>query len=108
MSYDIWMEMDTGGEEPAQVDEVGNYTCNCSPMFRKALGGISLSELDGRAGGEVAEQVSTGVKAMIDDPATYEAMNPTNGWGDYESALDYLKRLALACRRHPKARIRVC
>lgn len=107
MSYDISMEIDTGGSEPAEVCDVGNYTYNCGPMFFEALG-VSLSSMDGRIAGEVADQLSLGVKNMIDDPAKYRAMNPENGWGDYEGALEYLLGIAKACREHPKATIRVC
>ncbi len=106
MSYDIHLEIDTGGPDPGQVCDVGNHTWNCSPMFVKAIG-ESLTDLDGRVAGEVAEQLCLGVKAMLDDPGGYEALNPPNGWGSYDSALAYLQNLALACRRHPKATIRV-
>ena len=44
---------------------------------------------------------------MEADPETYRAMNPPNGWGDYEGALAYLRRLAEACATHSKCTINV-
>lgn len=108
MSYDIWLEMDTGGDEPAQVCEVGNHTWNCGLMFSTALGIESLNDLDGQNAGEWAEKCCQGVNDMLSRPAVYETMNPPNGWGSYETALKYLQTLAIACRKHPKATIRVC
>lgn len=36
------------------------------------------------------------LKAMVDilkaNPEKYRAMNPTNGWGDYEGAVDFLQK----------------
>lgn len=107
MSYDISMVMDTGGECPAEVEEVGNYTYNCGQMFFQALGGRALSSLHGEVASEIADLVWKAVRDMRDRPAHYRTMNPENGWGDCESAADYLQRLANACSRHPKAMISV-
>ena len=41
MSYNIYFEIDTGGAEPACVDNELNHTSNCAPMFNTAMeGGI--------------------------------------------------------------------
>jgi hypothetical protein len=34
-------------------------------------------------------------------------MNPANGWGDYDGALEYLRDLLIACAAHPKAEIHI-
>jgi uncharacterized protein (DUF2235 family) len=106
MSYDISLEIDTGAPdgEWAEVVEIGNCTSNVSPMWRKALG-VSLSDFHQVNAAEAAPKLADAVKAMESDPAGYRAMNPPNGWGDYEGALAYLRKLAEACARHPKCRI---
>lgn len=108
MSYDIDLEIDTGGPELATVYEVGNYTSNVSPMWALALG-FPLRDLHGRQCGDCIADLKRAVDDILDpvNRATYEAMNPSNGWGDHEGAADYLVRLLSACRCHPKASIRV-
>lgn len=106
MSYDIYLQIDTGAEDPTTVYEVGNYTTNVSGMWALALG-YRLYEVSGRNAGETVPDLDRAIAAMQADPATYQAMNPDNGWGDYSGALEYLRSLRDACVRHPKTQIRV-
>lgn len=108
MSYDIDLRIDTGGEWPAVVHDVGNMTSNLSPMWMRALG-RPLSSLDGMLC-SAAEKLLAPAVAHLSDPANakvYESMNPPNGWGDHEAAVRYLSDLLDGCRTHPKATIRV-
>jgi hypothetical protein len=109
VSYDVSLEIDTGGPEDEWPDvvEIGNYTSNVWLMWLTALGGMSLREYNHAPCSEAARPLAEAVKHMESDPDTYRAMNPPNGWGDYEGALDYLRRIAEACATHPKCRIRV-
>lgn len=107
MSYDIWLEIDTGSGEPVTAVEIGNYTSNVFPMWVDALNGTSLREYRGAPCSEAAGPLADGVKRMEADPDHYRAMNPKNGWGDYQGALDYLRRLAEACAQHPKCTIAI-
>jgi hypothetical protein len=102
------MHVDTGGPEPlyVQLAEVGNYTSNVSAMWCKALG-HPLGDLAEKNAGESLPALQRAVAAMEADPGSYEAMNPPNGWGNYEGTLDYLRRLRDACAEHPKATIRI-
>lgn len=106
MSYDIYLEVDTGAERLTPVVEIGNYTSNVSAMWTKALG-CGLYELDGIGAAEALPKLEIGVAAMVTDPDGYREMNPANGWGRYDGALEYLERLRDACAEHPKTRIRV-
>lgn len=106
MSYDVWMEIDTGGPSPASVCESVNMTSNVSPMWRKALG-FPLSDLEGVSGALAKASLREAIKSMEDDPEPYRAMNPSNGWGDHESALEYLRKILAMCVTHPKALIRI-
>lgn len=106
MSYDVWLEIDTGGDEPATIPGADfNYTTNCARMWRHA--GIDLRDCKGAPCSEAAGPIADAVKRMEDDPDTYRAMNPANGWGDYEGALRFLRQIAEACAQHPKARLGV-
>lgn len=114
MSYDVWLTViqNEAGDETTVID-VGNYTSNVADMWREALGGerglADVIEASPVAHSLVAPLFNA-VTAMEIDPETYRAMNPDNGWGDYEGALDYLRRIADACRTmslHPACFVRV-
>jgi hypothetical protein len=107
VSYDVWLEIDTGSEEPSTVVELGNYTSNVSPMWCAALGGTLLREYHGAPCSEAAGPLAEAVKRMEADPETYKLMNPANNWGDYDGALAYLRRLAEACAKHPMCTIHI-
>lgn len=109
MSYDVWLQVDTGGPEPARVGESQNYTSNVSDMWRKALG-RDLSDLDGMTAQDAIADLERAVSHMRhpDNAAEYHSMNPRNGWGNHEGATKYLEWLLAECRRHPKATIAVC
>lgn len=104
----LYMNVDTGGAEPAYVElaEIGNYTSNVWLMWADALG-HSLADLAEKNAGESLPAIQRAVADMEANPARYEAMNPPNGWGNYEGALDYLRSLRDACAEHPKATIRI-
>lgn len=110
MSYDIHLEIqvDDGRGEPftAVPADIGNYTSNVSHMWGTALG-YRLADLDGRTARDAVDDLLRAVASMEDQPGTFLAMNPANGWGDYEGALDYLRRLRDACRAYPNATIRI-
>lgn len=122
MSFDIYI----GSEE------VGNYTYNCNPMAALALNAIT----DGRAGAgdgsideimgfkeknprsglfafqgapavEAAGLLSQMVAEMEANPAPYKALNPNNGWGDFDSFLDYLRRFRDTAIANPTDRIEI-
>lgn len=107
MSYDGWLVMDTGGSEPATVAELGNFTSNVAPMWRKALAAagedIRLSDTEGRGAAAVLPLLRKAVEHMEDHPDEYRELNPPNGWGDYDGALGYLRNVTQLCAKHPKA-----
>lgn len=105
MSYDIWLTIDTGGSEPAQVTEGRNMTSNVAPMWRKA--GADLADFEGKTAGECIPLLRTAIAAMEDDPGTYRLMNPENGWGSATSCVQYLRDLLSDFVRHPKATVSV-
>lgn len=106
MSYWVYLTTnDALGDEHVLV-EVGNYTSNVSAMWAKALG-HQLRDLHGRTASEATENLARAVADMAACPDLYEAMNPANGWGDYQGALNYLTRLYDGCRRWPDSTITI-
>lgn len=108
MSYDIhlYMEIDTGGDEPADITlaDVGNYTSNVAPMWAEALG-HSLSEFKDQIAGSCLPALARAIADMETRWEYYRDMNPPNGWGNVDGALEYLRDLHAACTAHPKATI---
>lgn len=106
MSYDAWMQIDTGGSEPARVCDIGNMTSNVSPMWTKALG-FPLRDLQDKTGAECVPHLARALGHIRapENRADYEAMNPPNGWGNHGHAIAFLQQIADACERHPKAQL---
>lgn len=106
MSYDICLQIDTGGAEPATVRDIGNYTANVSGMWAEALG-YPLADLHGRTAADAVGDLRQAVQRMASEREKYRAMEPSNGWGSYEGARDYLTDLLDGCVAHPKTSIYV-
>lgn len=109
MSYDIWLEADLGGDEPARVGDLDwNYTSNVAPMWRKAMPLTDgLADLHGMPCHAAAIELRKGIAKMEAAPDVYRALNPPNGWGDFDRQLDALKRLLAACEAAPAAKVAI-
>ena len=108
MSYDIWTEAEQrDGEENADVDALDwNYTYNVQPMTDRA-GLRSLNLLNGVNAQVASLALATVIDRMADDPSGYRALNPANGWGDYDTFLGRLRDLREHLLTVPKATVRV-
>lgn len=110
MSLDFYLgaRVDTGAKCPIWVEVWrGNYTHNVTPMWRLAGVYQALYWSDGERAGTLVPVLSRGCRAMRDNIAAYRALNPSNGWGDADRALVFLGRVTAACKRHPKAEVRI-
>lgn len=107
MSNKGYLVIDTGGPEPARVDELGDYTSNASRMWTTALRAagedIRLSDTDGRIAAEVLPLLRAAVSHMESHENLYPSMNPPWDWAGYASALIYLRGVVTSCEAHPKA-----
>ena len=79
----------------------GNITGNVSPMWRKAGVYDALYNSEGKEPREILEELHHGIADMILHKKEYEKLNPENGWGDYKSALEFLKEFYEACKKNP-------
>jgi hypothetical protein len=101
MSYDVYLAKNEKKEE-----FIANYTYNVSPMYYDALG-FSINDLDGMNAKEARLLIINALVRMTEEPDKYKAMNPDNGWGNYEGAMNFLSKILLSCIEHPKRTIRV-
>lgn len=103
MSWDVSLAIDTG-VELTEVIDIGNYTSNVHTMYSEALG-FPFRDLHGKNAGDVVPLLDKAVNDMTRRPQHYEQFNPPNGWGDFDSALDFLSKLLSACKKHPKCTV---
>ena len=107
MSASIWLEIDTGGPEPLDVYCNVNVTYNLSPMLR-AAGLPPWESFKGAPASEAGGVFRSVAERLRAAPERFEALNPPNGWGTYEGAVEALEQLAEVCAAHPRARLAVC
>lgn len=111
MSLDIWLtqEVDYGGPNgPERVEHfTANITHNLSRMWSQAGIWEALYESDGKTAADILPALEVGCDYMLEHPDECRAHDARNGWGTYKDALPWLQRLIEACRRYPKAEIRV-
>lgn len=48
-----------------------------------------------------------GLTKLEVDPTSFEVHNPSNGWGDYDGLVDFVKEYLNACIEHPDADVEV-
>ncbi len=102
MSLDIYLEV----VKPTEVYSA-NATHNLIPMWHKAGVYESLYESQGKEASEILPILRSGLEKMQDDQETYKQLAPTNGWGTYEGAIEFLAGLINACEENSGAAIRV-
>ncbi|MFA5187088.1 MAG: hypothetical protein WC551_11450 [Patescibacteria group bacterium] len=109
MSYDFYMEADLGGPERIRLDEDEywvNITSNVGGMYQLAFGtNDGIKFLNGKKGADALPLIDSAIAAFEATPATFEAMNPENGWGDSKGALRVLRKLKSWCESAPDAYI---
>lgn len=84
-----------------------NYTYNTSPMIYDALGmkdGSWRELIEGKGGAEGAEVFARIVAGLEAAPEKYRAMNPENGWGNYDDLLGVMREMRDAGRKWPSAK----
>lgn len=109
MSYDLWIEpagLCEDEDNPLAGCLYWNYTSNCSPMWRAA--GADLAEFHGKTTDECVPILRSGIAELANNPEKYQAMNPENGWGSWESLVPRLAELLIALENHPGAVVKVC
>src|SRR4051812_46075723 len=104
MSWGFHMDADLGGTEPVWLFDTIECTYNLAPMFFEAFAdarGIRI--ISDKAGSDCIPLIESAIAKMKAEPEKYRAMNPKNGWGDYDGALRTLEGLIEWCRKAPRA-----
>lgn len=109
MSWGVNLEIDAGGPEPVYLSLLeANATWNLGPMYRAANPEHGFgNHWDGTPAQEAADRCKVILAAFGEDPAKYRALNPPNGWGDFEVAQAFIQQIHDACMAAPRATLRV-
>ena len=85
------------------ADEAFNYTYNVSSMWDAAIPGKGIRTHYGMTGREALKPLRHIREFMEDHRQALLTMNPPNGWGDYDGALQFVTDLINASVRNPDA-----
>jgi hypothetical protein len=106
VSYDISLSPYRMGDTTVRPVLDWNYTYNIRPMTEKA-GLRSLTDLHNLLASEALPIIASVIEAMEADPEDFRALNPANGWGDYDTLLERLHDLRDELATHPAAIVSV-
>lgn len=56
---------------------------------------------------ELVQSLVDGIRVLRKQPDVFKQYNPDNGWGSYETLVEFLERYLIACLRYPNAVIEV-
>jgi hypothetical protein len=89
------------------IEVVDGHTYNLSPMWRKALPFLeSTSDLDGRTCAGLLNDLDAGLLDATKNSDAYRALNPDNGWGDYEGFYEIFTKFVRLCNQYPSGVVR--
>ena len=89
--------------------DVCDITYNLSPMINKAFESESYKYLlQGMESKMAIIYLTAAINRMKSKKAEFLQFNPLNGWGNYETALDCLKKLKFLCKANENAKIFIC
>jgi hypothetical protein len=108
LDLDLIVHVDTGYETEEIILWSRNITHNVSPMWTKAGMRYAMYESNGTTAEILIPFLDAGIRNMETDPVGFKQLNPENGWGSYEGALEFAKDFRDQCVKRPKATVRVC
>lgn len=113
MSLDLYISEAIKCEQCGHLNAGGpqvferNITHNVVRMWDKAGVYDALYMSDGKRCGDYLPALEGGVDSFHRYFAEYEDLNPANGWGSAQAALEFLVALLVAVREHPDGYFRV-
>jgi hypothetical protein len=109
MSYSVYISFKKCEhcQKEGEIVEVGNMTSNVSAMWDMAMPDMNLRDMDGKQCILCLDHLWAGVAWMKEHLGECRAVEPKNGWGSYEGALEFLESLRAAAEAHPDGYIRV-
>lgn len=79
------------------ADNAGLY----KPIWRPSESGFKWAR-------DLIDPLEQGLKNLKNNPDFYRRWNPKNGWGSYETLVEFVEAYLCACRKNPDAEIETC
>ena len=57
--------------------------------------------------GDLVQLLEQGLAQLRAEPERFRALNPANGWGDYDGLVRFVERYLEACKENPNAAVSV-
>lgn len=90
------------------------YQANITHNLNKMAGAAGIYETCWRPeeigitkAGQLVPLLTDGLRRLKAQPDYFKQFNPSNGWGDYDGFLQWVKEYLEACEEHPEAEVRV-
>lgn len=97
-------------EPEEEVGDVyhGNITHNLNEMAGRANIYMPLwrpEEIGIRTAQQLIEPLTNGLRELKENPEFYKKFNPKNGWGTYETLIEFVEEYLEACKKYPQGKI---
>jgi hypothetical protein len=105
MSLDVYLK----AVRPVEVYQA-NITHNLNKMAEAAGLYQALwrpDEINLKLAGELIPLLEAGLERLEAEPAKYQKLNPSNGWGSYEGLVRFVREYLTACKENPDAEVSV-
>jgi len=103
VSWDIGMCVTVDGKN-VEFGRDFNYTHNTNPLIRDA-GFTEWPNVGGMNVDEFCARLYDTISVMYHNAAQFRAMNPENGWGDYDQLLQVLAEMYEEFLPYPSATV---
>lgn len=110
MSLYLWMQSEPCNKcGHSTASQSYNYTYNVSSMWQEIYpDDKQMVDIDNMKGHEVAKKLFKAIDEMKRKKKFMLTLNPKNGWGSYESFVDFLVELQLESEDSPDKIWRSC
>jgi hypothetical protein len=107
------------GQEPVVLSAECDVDCTVyHDNITHNLGGMAMAagiykhlwrpdEIEVTKARELIEPLARGLDALRIDPGHFKALNPPNGWGNYDGLVRFVSAYLDACKRYPEATVSV-
>ena len=85
-----------------------NITHNLALMAKQAGIYEALWGAEGVRAEDLAHKLDRAIDKLKKDPEYFKKFSPQNGWGSYETLLEFLEQYLEACLKNPDAEVEVC
>ena len=102
MSWGLYIEVPDKDLHDPYVHIVSGCTYNLTPMWAKAIPFLQVTQdFDGLEARHVLPDLLVGMSDIIQNMDAYKALNPDNGWGDFDGFFTVYTSVLKTCAEYP-------